>query len=55
MFEVVEFITDIFGEDEVIRGKFDTHAQAMAFIEAHYDENAENVFISDSFGEVVWG
>lgn len=54
-YEVIEITETAWGEDEIIRGRFATEAEAMAFIEATYGEDAEGVYIQDAWGEVVWG
>lgn len=54
-YEVIEITETAWGEDEIIRGWFTTEAEAMAFIEATYGEDAEGVYIQDTWGEVVWG
>lgn len=54
-YEVIEITETAWGYDEINRGKFDLLSEAMDFIEANYDENVEDVYISDAWGEVVWG
>lgn len=55
MFEVIEITENAWGEDEIIRGRFDTLAQAEAFIAETYDEDVEGIYIQDDWGGVVWG
>ena len=52
-YEVIEITETAWGEDEIIRGRFDTKAEAEAFIEATYGEDVEDVYIQDAWGEVV--
>ena len=54
-YEVIEMTETAWGVDEIIRGRFDTKAEAMDFIESTYDEDVEDIYIQDSWGEVVWG
>ena len=52
-YEVVEVTETAWGEDEIIRGRFDTEAEAMAFIGATYGEDTEGIYIQNAWGEVV--
>lgn len=52
MFEVAEFTTDVFSKERSFM-ESSTRTQVITFIEAHYSEDAKNVFISNSLGEVV--
>ena len=54
-YEVIEITETAWGEDEIIRGRFDTKAEAEAFIEVTYGEDAEGVYIQNAWGEVVEG
>lgn len=52
-YEVIEITENAWGMDEIIRGRFDLLSEACAYIEANYEENYEDVYIQDSWGEVV--
>ena len=52
-YEVIEITETAWGEDKILRGRFDTLAQAVDFIEATFEEDFEDVYISDAWGEVV--
>ena len=54
-YEVIEITETAWGEDEIIRGRFDTKAEAGTFIEATYGEDAEGIYIQNAWGEVVEG
>ena len=53
-YEVIEMTETAWGDDEIIRDRFNTKAEAMDFIESTYDEDAEGIYIQDAWGEVVW-
>ena len=55
MFEVIEITENAWGMDEIIRGRFDTMAQAEDYIADAYGEDAEGTYIQDAWGGVVWG
>ena len=54
-YEVIEMTETAWGDDEIIRGRFDTMAQAEDFIADTYGDDAEGIYIQDVWGEVVWG
>ena len=54
-FEIVEIIETAWGDDGVIRGRFDTLAEAEAFIAKTYGDDVDDIYVQDSVGDVVWG
>lgn len=54
-FEIVEITETAWGDDDIIRGRFDTLAEAEAFIAETYGDDVPDIYVQDSTGEVVWG
>jgi hypothetical protein len=55
-YEVIEISENVWGDDEITRGRFDSLLDAEQYIFDTYGENSdENVYIQNSWGEVVWG
>jgi hypothetical protein len=54
-FEIVEIAETAWGDDDIIRGRFDTLAEAEAFIAETYGDDVDDIYVQDSTGEVVWG
>ena len=54
-YEVTEMIDTAWGYDEVVLAQFDTFAEAEQYIEDNFDEDVEDLYIADAYGEVVWG
>ncbi len=54
-FEIVEITETAWGDDDIIRGRFDTLAEAEAFIAETYGDDVGDIYVQDSTGEVVWG
>jgi hypothetical protein len=54
-FEIVEIVETAWGDDGVIRGRFNTLAEAEAFIAETYGDDVEDIYVQDSVGDVVWG
>ena len=54
-YEVIEITENAWGYDEIIRGHFDLLSEAENFIADTFGDDCEDVYISDSWGEVVWG
>jgi hypothetical protein len=55
MFEVIEITETAWGDDEIIRDRFDTLAEAETFIAETYGDDIDGIYVQDSTGEVVWG
>jgi len=54
-FEVIEITETAWGDDDIIRSRFDTLAEAETFIAETYVDDVDDIYVQDSTGEVVWG
>jgi len=54
-YEVIEISETAWGDDDIIRGRFNTLAEAETFIAETYGDDVGDIYVQDSTGEVVWG